>query len=395
VFGFSVGSARIRATVEGKFAEATIVVEAVPVARVVVTPNALTLNPGQTSQLNVSTQDASGNVLVGRRVTYTSSDPAKATVSGSGLVTGITQGTARVDVTSEGVTTGVTVNVNPVPISSISITPNVVSLRATHTSTLMARALDAQGQPLPNRTFTWSSANTSIATVDQSGVVTGVAVGSTTVSASSEGKTGTASITVIPEPVNSVTLTSPRNGIVPGDTMHLTVVLRDAQNNVLTGRAVTFSSTPAGRVTVDAAGVVTGISSSGTSDITATSEGKSATIQITSVAAVASITAVGPTNSAVDLVIPPGSTKRYTVTLLDGGGNPVAGQVVSATSSSTAVTLSSGTLTTDAQGQATVDLTGNTAGSATVTFQASRVGAIPPATPGNNNPSTSLSIVVP
>ena len=397
VIGFAAGSARIRATVEGKSADAAILVQQVPVATVVVSPNQLTMNPGQTSQLSVTVNDSAGNVLQGRTVTYTSSDPAIATVNGTGLVTAVAQGTARVDVASEGVKASVAVTVSPIPIASIAVVPNVVTLRVTQTAALTAEARDAQGQPLANRTFSWSSSAPSVASVDQSGLVTAVAVGTATISATSEGRTGSAVITVAPEPVNSVTLTVPRNYIVPGDTMHLTVVLRDAQNNVLTGRTVSFSATPAGRVTVDAAGVVTGISSSGSSDVTATSEGKSATIQIASVAAVASITATGPTNSALDLIILPGTSKRFTVSLRDGTGNPVPGQTVSATTSdANLLTLSSGTLTTDAQGNAIVDITASgLLGTASVTFGVTRAGAIPPAIPGNNNPSTSLAIVVP
>jgi hypothetical protein len=354
------------------------------------------MTPGQASQLSVTLHDSAGNVLQGRTVTYTSSDPSIATVEGTGLVTAVAQGTAQIDVASEGVKGSVAVTVNPVPIATIAVVPNEFTLRVTQTTTLTAEARDAQGQPLTNRTFSWSSSAPSVATVDQSGVVTAVAVGTATINATSEGRTGSATITVAPEPVNSVTLTVPRTFIVPGDTMHLTVVLRDAQNNVLTGRSVSFSATPAGLVTVDAAGVVTGISSSGTSGVTATSEGKSATIQIASVAAVASIAATGPTNTALDLIIAPGTTKRFTVTVRDGAGNPVAGQTVSATSNSTVVTLSSATLTTDALGQATVDITASALlGTATVTFGVTRASAIPPATPGSNNLSTSLAIVVP
>jgi uncharacterized protein YjdB len=396
VIGFSAGSARIRATVEGKSAEAVIVVQRVPVARVVVSPNQLTLIPGQTAQLSVAVNDSAGNVLTGRTVTYTSSDPAIATVSSAGLVTAVAQGSAQIEVASEGVKSSVAVTVNPIPIATIALTPNVLTLRVAQTTTLTAEARDAQGQPLSNRTFSWSSSAPSVATVDQSGLVTAVAIGTATINATSEGRTGSATLTVAPEPVNTVTLTAPRNFIVPGDTMHLTVVLRDAQNNVLTGRTVVLSATPSGRVTIDAAGVVTGVGSSGTSDITATSEGKSATIQVASVAAVASMTAAGPTNSALDLVMLPGTTRRFTVTLRDAAGNPVVGQIVTATSGSNILTLSSGTLTTDAQGEATVDITANAVlGTGTVTFGVTRIGAIPPGTPGNNNRTTSLTIVVP
>jgi uncharacterized protein YjdB len=55
---------------------------------------------------------------------------------------------------------------------------------------------DAAGNVLTDRVVTWSSSNTGIATVDQSGVVRGVRRGTVTITATSEGKFGTASIKV-------------------------------------------------------------------------------------------------------------------------------------------------------------------------------------------------------
>ena len=61
---------------------------------------------------------------------------------------------------------------------------------------LTATLKDASGNTLSGRTVTWSSSNTSVATVSSSGLVSAVTPGSATVTAASEGKTGTASITV-------------------------------------------------------------------------------------------------------------------------------------------------------------------------------------------------------
>jgi len=55
---------------------------------------------------------------------------------------------------------------------------------------------DAAGNVLTNRVVTWSSSNTQIAIVNQSGVVTGVRNGTVVITATSEGKFGTASVQV-------------------------------------------------------------------------------------------------------------------------------------------------------------------------------------------------------
>jgi Tol biopolymer transport system component len=61
---------------------------------------------------------------------------------------------------------------------------------------LEATAKDAGGATLAGRTIIWSSTNTTVASVSPTGVVTGEAVGSTTITATSEGRSGTAAITV-------------------------------------------------------------------------------------------------------------------------------------------------------------------------------------------------------
>lgn len=74
------------------------------VATVTVEPGSASLLPGATVQLAATPKDAGGAALSGRTVTWTSSDPAVATVSAAGVVTGATPGTATVTATSEGKT---------------------------------------------------------------------------------------------------------------------------------------------------------------------------------------------------------------------------------------------------------------------------------------------------
>src|SRR3989475_9643098 len=75
----------------------------VPVASVTVSPASVNILVGATVQLTATLKDSAGHVLSGRTVSWTSGDPVVATVSASGLVTGLTVGTATITATSEGV----------------------------------------------------------------------------------------------------------------------------------------------------------------------------------------------------------------------------------------------------------------------------------------------------
>src|SRR5205809_72789 len=71
------------------------------VASVTVTRGTATVGDGETGQLTATPKEANGNVLNGRVVTWASDNTAVATVSSTGLVTGVTQGQATITATSE------------------------------------------------------------------------------------------------------------------------------------------------------------------------------------------------------------------------------------------------------------------------------------------------------
>jgi uncharacterized protein YjdB len=99
VTAVAVGSATITATSEGQSTTAVVTVQPA-VASVVVSPNTVVVRKNSTVQLTATAYDASGHVITGRTVTWTSSDTERATVSSTGLVTAKRAGPAPVTITA-------------------------------------------------------------------------------------------------------------------------------------------------------------------------------------------------------------------------------------------------------------------------------------------------------
>ncbi|MGH7623126.1 MAG: Ig-like domain-containing protein, partial [Gemmatimonadaceae bacterium] len=173
--------------------------------------------------------------------------------------------------------------VQPVPVATVAVAPPTQSVDAgSDAPAFTATTKDAGGNVLTGRVVTWSSSDNSIATVDNSGVATGVAPGTVTITATSEGQTGTASLEVDQVPVASVTVSPLLVSVATGATTQLTATVRDGGSNILTGRVVTWSSSDETIATVDSNGLVTGVAALlGAATITATSEGQSGTSIVT------------------------------------------------------------------------------------------------------------------
>src|SRR5205807_3759247 len=65
----------------------------------------------------------------------------------------------------------------PPPVATVDVTPATASIQVNQTVQLTATPKDASGNPLAGRAVTWTSGNTSIATVNTTGLVTGKEIG--------------------------------------------------------------------------------------------------------------------------------------------------------------------------------------------------------------------------
>ncbi|HEY8831435.1 MAG TPA: Ig-like domain-containing protein, partial [Gemmatimonadaceae bacterium] len=203
VTAVSTGTASITATSEGATGWATVTVTVQPVATVVVSLGSPTMAVGATTQATATLKDANGVILTGRTVTWASDNPGIATVTSNGVatavVTGVGPGSTSITATSEGRTGLATVTVFANPVASVTVSFISPTIGVGKTTQALVTLRDANGTVLTGRALTFSSDNPTVATVSQTGAVTGVALGSANISATAEGQSGSAVINVAPQ----------------------------------------------------------------------------------------------------------------------------------------------------------------------------------------------------
>jgi len=252
-----------------------------------VQPSAATIAMGDTRQLSAN---VSGDPGADTGVQWRSANPAVASVSSAGLVTGVSAGATIITAVSTADTTKQStslITVRGVPV--VSVSPSSLTLAPTDVASLSA---SVQADAGVNTSVTWRTSNSAVATVSGSGQVTAVANGTATITAVSVADTtrrAAATVTVTSQPsVRSVSVSPSVSQVQPGQTVQLvpTVVVSGGA-----GQGVTYRSDNAAVATVNASGLVTAVAN-GTTTITVTSVAdptKSATASITVSAAPAQL----------------------------------------------------------------------------------------------------------
>lgn len=322
------------------------------VASVSVTIQASSLVAGATTQATAITRDVNGNVLSGRVVDWTSSNAAIATVNASGIISAAAAGTASITATVDSRSGSASLTVTQVPVATVAAVLTASNIIVGGTTQAISTLKDGNGNILTGRAVVWTSTNTSIATVTSTGVVTGVAVGTATIGATSEGQTGSAELTVSAVPVATVHVSLAQGSVVVGASTNATALVKDANGTVLMGRAVTWESSNIAIATVTENGSVTG-AGTGSATITATSEGQKGSANLT-------VTAVPVATVSVSLAEPTlavGSRTQATASVKDANGNVLTGRSVAWFSSDpniASVILSTGVVTAVAPGNAQI-----------------------------------------
>ena len=244
------------------------------------TPPSLAMTTGTARALEATVLDANGSPIAGAQLHWTTQNPGIATVSDLGLVTAVQPGKTQIAASRSGRSAVATVTVSALPAALVRVSPTAANVFVGSTTPLTGEVLDTGGGLLHGYTIAWTSSSPTVATVNASGIVTGVALGNVVVTARAAGLSGTAVVSVRPVPVATVNVAPTTGSVAVGKNLQLTVSLLDAAGNVLTGRPISWSSANVATATVSSAGVVRGVKR-GTTTITTTSEGKIGTASIT------------------------------------------------------------------------------------------------------------------
>ena len=209
-------------------------------------------------------------------VTWTSSTPARATVTGLGdnvgIVTGVSAGTTTITATTvDGKKTATcTVTVQAVPVASVTLDKTSFTLASGANNTLTATVLPANAT---NPNVTWTTSDATLATVyPASGNTTTVTAnnvgkaGNVTITATAGGVSASCTVTVSPIAVSSVALNMASATLLTGETESLTATVLPAN---ATNPGVTWNTSNSAIATVSTSGVVTAVGR-GIVNITAT-----------------------------------------------------------------------------------------------------------------------------
>jgi len=342
------------------------------IAEVVVAPLTASVTVGGELPLQAAVRDASGLLVTGPVLVWTVQDSTIATVSATGVVTARAVGSTQVAASANGVSGIASVTVMPVPVASVTVAPARVDLTPGARSTLSAIPYDAAGKALAGRALVWASSNPAVATIDEAGVVAAVAPGSATITATSEGVSGSALVSVAIPTVASVAIQPRAATIQRGATLQLTATVTDESGALVTDRALTWKSSNAKVAVVSASGVVTAVAL-GSVSISVALDDKADTASITVVAVPVGSVTVQPSSTTLTT----GQSTTLTATVKDANGNIVTDRPVAWTSSNTLVAsvAANGTVKAVAPGTAIISATSDgNSGSTTVTVT-------PPAVP--------------
>lgn len=237
-----------------------------------VAPASLSLPVNGAAPIVGTAFDCKGNSIPNKKITYSSSDNAVATVTTTGQVLAVAVGTATISAVADGKSASVPVTVTPETAASVTITPSTLTLRETNMRQLSAVARNSQGLVITGRQFRWGSSNSSVVAVDQNGNITAMSAGNALITAEVDQTGGSAAIIVTRIPVASCRLAPLSQKVTVSQSVQPIVTLLDSAGSALpvTGRQLVWTSSNEVVAGVTQSGLVL-TRKAGTSTITAAS----------------------------------------------------------------------------------------------------------------------------
>ena len=318
------GSTSVIATLGNISGSLGLTVTAPTLKSIGVTPANASVPKGTQPQFTaVGTFSDGSTAVITQQAVWTSSNTAVAPVSNagsySGLATALTTGTATLTATYQGAAGSAGLTVTAAVLQSIEVTPSHPSLASGTTDALTATGIYTDGTTRDlTQTATWSSATPATATVSNAtgtqGLVTAAALGTTTVTATQGGVSGSTPVTVTAATLRSILVTPATASIAKGTSQSFTATGTYSDNSThdIT-TAVTWSSSAPAVATVSNAGGSNGVAAAltlGTSTITAALGSVSASGALTVTAATLTSITVTPANPSV----PKGNSQAFVAT---------------------------------------------------------------------------------
>jgi alpha-tubulin suppressor-like RCC1 family protein/uncharacterized protein YjdB len=261
------------------------------------------------------------------------------------------------------------------PVASVTVTPSPAAVAVRQTVQLAAALKDGRGNVLGGRPVGWTSTDSTKARVSATGVVTAVSPGYVTVTAVSEGRsgTGTVLITATAAPVAAIDVSPAAAIIALGDTVALAAAPKDDRGNTLVGRAMRWSSSDPQVASISPTGVVAALRL-GSAVIVVVVEAKRDSTPITVTPPAVAMVVIAPPTASLQV----GGRAQLSAAARDAHDRPIQGRRIEWRSSDVTVATVSpdGVVTAARVGQASITaLIESRSASASVT-----VGAVPVAT---------------
>jgi trimeric autotransporter adhesin len=338
------GTATVTATLGAVSGSATITVTPATLKTVVITPATASIPIGTALAFVAKGTYSDGSTIdVTTSATWSTKDANIATISNAagsnGTATGMAAGTTTVQTSLDGVTATASLTVTQATLQTIAVKPANTSLVVGVKQSMTATGTYSNGSQVDlTTTAVWTTANVAIASVSNAsgaqGQLTAVGAGTTTVTATASGIAGSTAVTVT-EPAASQLVISPTAPSSPtGQRVQFTATViytNNTQRNVT--MQATWSSSKTSVATINRTGQATTVAA-GTTTITATYGGMTATTTLTVSAAVVTQIQVTPINPS----FPVGTVQQFQATAIysDNTSQAVTGQATW-TSTKTAV----------------------------------------------------------
>jgi hypothetical protein len=330
-------------------------------------PSTATIAVGATQSFTVTLVMDGKRSDVTKEATWVSSDDAIATVDASGVATGRANGTATIVGSHQGITVSAQLTVSDATLSSIEVAPNKPTIAAGTTQQFTATGTFSDGTSRDvshDASISWKSASTDKATISGGGLATGVAAGTSVISASIGEVSGMTTLTVSAATLVDVVVEPAATAIAMGTTKQLkaTAVFSDKSTQDVTGEASwTSSNGDVATVSDDegSKGLVAG-KSKGDASVTAAYKGKQGSAGIVVSSASLTSIALSPANASV----PKGIDQVFAAigSFSDGTTQDISSTVVWKTGDATKAAVSNaagskGRVTTLATGDVTITAT--------------------------------------